>query len=557
MKFKTKLVLYGMGSVVLFAIIFAVYAVFWNINKIRTEANDLKTIIVTERKQALKNVMQTVIYKYEALVKKGVDKGAIEEFVSKELERTRYDNGKNYFFILSKKGVLVLDPAKPQLNGKNVYNMQDKKGNYLFRDMINVVNKHGSGFVYYWWKKLDGKVAPKLTYVAQIPGSDLIIGTGVYLDDIEQQVAYYHNRFIKELMGSMVISAVVGVLAFIVVVLIGIWISNRMMQPINKMYDGLNDLVSGEGDLTKRIRIDSKDEIGQLANILNQFLDKTQIMIKDMQDSVKELGTHSANLSSASAEMSSTTEETTRSVQEIANAINDTTKAVDGIARATENINSLTADVDEVNKNILKDIDERLKRMVNNAQLAKEAMKQINTVGDASKEIGQIVGVINEIADQTNLLALNAAIEAARAGGAGRGFAVVADEIRKLAEKTQHATEEIRNMITKMQNDTKMAVEKTKLSEDMTLAEGERAKEDKEHIEDVAKKTARVIDEVNSTSAATEELSSTVAEIDMQIREVAEAAKENAKAVEDVARSADELNNISGKVSNQVDRFKV
>lgn len=557
MKFKTKLVLYGIGSVAIFAIIFTVYAVFWNIHQIKTQAEDLKTIIITERKQALKNVMQTVIYKYEALAKKGVDKGAIEELLSGELKKTRYDNGKGYFFILSKKGVLVLDPPKPQLNEKNVYDMQDKRGNYLFRDMINVVNKHGSGFVYYWWKKINGKVAPKLTYVAQIPGSNLIVGTGVYLDDVKNQMAYYHSKFVKELMDSVAISVAVGILAFIIVFLIGVFVSNKMIQPINDMYAGLDDLVSGEGDLTKRIKVDSKDEIGQLTYMLNQFLEKTQTIIKDMQDSVKELGTHSANLSSASAEMSSTTEETTRNVQEIANAINDTTKAVDGIARATENINSLTADVDEVNQNILRDIDERLKRMVNNAQLAKEAMKQINTVGDASKEIGQIVAVINEIADQTNLLALNAAIEAARAGEAGRGFAVVADEIRKLAEKTQHATEEIRNMITKMQNDTKIAIEKTKLSEDMTLAEGENAKKDKGHIEEVVKKTARVIDEVNSTSAATEELSSTVAEIDMQIREVAEAAKENAKAVEDVARSADELNNISTKVSNQVDRFRV
>ncbi len=351
--------------------------------------------------------------------------------------------------------------------------------------------------------------------------------------------------------------SMVLMLISIVLIVLSVYVSmSRISKNLKNLIDRVEDLHKGEGDLTKRLNVESNDELGQLASTFNLFLDKIRAMINDTKQTVSQLGTHSSSLSSAANEMASTTQQTTANMQEIETAINDATQAVDGVARSSENVNSLASEVGEVNQQMLKDIEERLNRMEENALLAKEAMEQINTVGESSKQIGQIVGVINEIADQTNLLALNAAIEAARAGEAGRGFAVVADEVRKLAEKTQHATEEIRNMINTIQNDTKAAVDKTEKAGDMILAEKEKAYEDKSHIEEVVGKTNNVIDEINSTSAATEELSSTVAEINMQIREIAEATRENAKAVDDVARSSEELNQIANKVEQLVGRFR-
>ncbi len=336
------------------------------------------------------------------------------------------------------------------------------------------------------------------------------------------------------------------------------WFVRRSVSvPLEQLSDSLAEIAEGEGDLTRRLVVGSRDEIGRTSEIFNAFMDKLQSVVSDVKSSAErvtvtakqlastsqEVTTRSANQSEATAAMAAAIEEMTVSIANVAdNAAHAHEMASEAGSLSCDGANAVRGAVDEMNK---------ISASVGHSK------QMILDLDEKSNQISNIVNVIKDIADQTNLLALNAAIEAARAGEQGRGFAVVADEVRKLAERTTLSTQEIAKMIAAIQQSTQSSVQGMELSSGQVHEGVQMAAQSGASMTRIETSTGKVQDAVNEISSALREQSSAANQLAREVERIAQMTEKNGLAAEESSEAARHLESMAGTLKIAVDRFRV
>ncbi|KQO30622.1 methyl-accepting chemotaxis protein [Pseudomonas sp. MDMC216] len=441
-------------------------------------------------------------------------------------------DGIGYAFLVSADGKVLVHPDKNLVmkNLKDIYPQNTPRISSEFSEA-----------------QLDGDTRIlTFTPVKGLPSVSWHIGLS-----IDKAKAY---SMLTEFRASAIIATVIAVV--LIIALLGLLI-RVLMQPLTAMGKAMEDIAKGEGDLTKRLAIQSNDEFGALARSFNQFVERIHSSIREVSSATVQVNEVAKLVVNASNSSMVNSDEQASRTNSVAAAINQLGAAAQEIARNAADASSQASDARHQAEDGGKVVQQAIRSMSELSNKISDACAKIEMLNSKTVDIGQILEVIKSISQQTNLLALNAAIEAARAGEAGRGFAVVADEVRNLAHRTQESAQEIEKMIEELQVGSRESV--------TTMTESQRYSEESVDIANQAGErlgtvTARIgeIDGMNqSVATATEEQTSVIESLNMDIIEINTLNQEGVENLQATLRACGDLEQQAARLKQMVDSFRI
>jgi len=462
------------------------------------------------------------------------------------IKSLRYEQ-ENYFWINDSTPTMIMHPLKPKLNGTNIADVKDPDGTALFSDMVNVVQEKGEGFVPYKWPKpgVDNPV-DKISFVKGFTPWQWIIGSGTYIDDIDAIFASQRNTLIAY--------------AFILIMLItllGYFIGKSIIHPTLEASNLMKDIAQGEGDLTRALDHKARDEISRLAHYFNQFTKKMRESLKEVADNSALVLNHAQSVADSSESAQRLTQNQNDITSQVATAMEQMTSQIRDVsnnAKAAETAANDARNNTSQGKEIISNTINQMNSLSTNIDSVSQV---VASLADESNNIGSVLDVIRGIAEQTNLLALNAAIEAARAGEQGRGFAVVADEVRTLANRTEQSTNEIQQMIQKLQSGAQKAVDAVKISQEISNQTVEQTSEADNSLSEIDKLMELISDMNTQIARATEQQTQAADEVNLRINDLANMADESLSTSDKLNGASLELKSSSHNMSKIVSRFKI
>jgi methyl-accepting chemotaxis protein len=346
-----------------------------------------------------------------------------------------------------------------------------------------------------------------------------------------------------------------------VAVVIGAIIAFLIVQGIRKAFchvvTSLNDIASGEGDLTRRLDESRQDEVGQVARAFNRFVAKIQDLVAQVSDSIHQLAGASKQMSEVSGTTMNSFVKQQGEIEQVATAMNQMTATVQEVARNADDASTAAKAADNESSAgnlVVQEVIQAINELANEVASTSETIHHLD--GD-TEQIGTVLDVIKNIAEQTNLLALNAAIEAARAGEQGRGFAVVADEVRTLASRTQQSTQEIQEMIERLQSGAKNAVNAMERGQKMAAASVEKAEQAGSSLSGITGAVSQIADMNTQIATAAEEQSEVADSINRNVVAINDLSMDATGGAEQIATASADLEQLSERLQDIVGSFKV
>lgn len=509
MRFKIRTRIWAMLGIVFLAICFGMIIYLY----------ELKNRMITDRQQELRHLTEVVVgiagQFHNLAVAGNLSEADAQKAALATIKTLRYEK-QEYFWINDMTPHMVMHPIRSELDGKDLRENKDPTGKRLFVEFVEMVKREGAGFVPYMWPKPGtDQPVPKLSYVKGFQPWGWVIGTGVYIDDIDAM--FWRDAW--RMSGST--------LALLIVLGVGgWWLAASIVNPLNHVV-ATAERVAG-GDLNGELVVTGNDEVAHLMAAMQTMVRQLRGIVDNVVQSTHRVGASAEEIAQQSTDLSQRTEEQAAALEETAASMEELTATVKNSADNAGQANQLAG--------AARDHAEQ------GGQVVERTVAAMAEIHQSSRKIADIIGVIDEIAFQTNLLALNAAVEAARAGEQGRGFAVVAGEVRKLAQRSADAAKEIKALI---------ADSVSKVEDGSRLVE-----QSGQTLRVIVGAVKKVSDIVAEITAAAREQASGIEQVNKAILQMDQVTQKNAGLVAQAAQASQSINEQTVELQQLMDFFQ-
>ncbi|MEL7612805.1 methyl-accepting chemotaxis protein [Vreelandella titanicae] len=524
---QTKVLMLVLLPLLLVTVVLVGFKAYSSAQDTRDTLANQREMLIEERRHAVRDIVQMATSAIEPIYEQaGANDEAAKQRVAELVRSMRFEDN-NYIFIYDYDGNNIVTAPAPEREGTNMIDAQTPDGTYLIREIIQLAQSGGGFYSYMWDYPGTDRIEPKHSFVDRLEKWDWLIGAGVYVTDADDAIAELEAAAAADLRQGIIFASLLGLGLFIVIALIAYGLVRRTLGPIKRTTAAMHDIAQGRGDLTRRLAVESGDEIGELSVQFNAFVARMQNTLRDVRSSTLSVHQAAGEISQSSDELATRTEQAAANLQQTSASMEEITSTVNHSADNAQQANTLvqsTADVAREGETSMGQVE--------------STMSDIN---DSASRISDIISMIDSIAFQTNILALNASVEAARAGEHGRGFAVVAQEVRVLASRSSDASKEIRALID-------ASVQHTNSGAKLVRSAGDTMRE-------IVSSVAKVTDVIGEITAGAKEQSSGIGQINTAVAEMDTMTQQNAAMVQESTTAAANMRRHAEHLNQLINSF--